>query len=103
VAWVWLMDSAGSPQVCAPTRGCFTCRLPAIVRRDLEYFQSNRGRMGLPIGTGIVEGSCKFVVQSRFKRPGSRWSEDGLRWLLALKLMRLNNCWEVFWPHLRAA
>lgn len=82
-----------------------------IVRRDLEYFRSNRGRMEyaryrrmrLSIGTGIVEGSCKFVVQSRFKRPGSRWSEDGLRWLLALKLMRLNNCWESLWPHLRAA
>jgi hypothetical protein len=82
-----------------------------VVRRNLEYFRSNRGRMdyaryrqmGLSIGTGIVEGSCKFVVQSRFKRPGSRWSEDGLRWLLALKLMRLNNRWELLWPHLKAA
>jgi len=82
-----------------------------IVRRNLEYFRANRGRMeyaryrrmGLSIGTGIVEGSCKFVVQSRFKRPGSRWSEDGLRWLLALKLMRLNNRWESLWPHLKAA
>lgn len=82
-----------------------------VVRRNVEYFRSNRGRMeygryrrmGLSIGTGIVEGSCKFVVQSRFKRPGSRWNEDGLRWLLALKLMRLNKRWESLWPHLKAA
>lgn len=93
------------------TKDVLSAERADIVRRDLQYFRSNRGRMeyagyrrmGLPIGTGIVEGSCKFVVQSRFKRPGSRWSEDGLRWLLALKLMRLNNCWEVLWPHLRAA
>lgn len=81
------------------------------VRRNLEYFRTNRERMRydeyrrrrLPIGTGAVEGSCKFVVQSRFKRPGSRWSREGLARMLALKLMRLNGRWESLWPHLQAA
>lgn len=79
------------------------------VRLNLEYFRTNGGRMqygryrklGLPIGTGAVEGSCRFVVQSRFKRPGSRWSHEGLGRMLALKLVRLNGCWESLWPHLR--
>jgi hypothetical protein len=79
------------------------------VRRNLDYFRTNRHRMQydryrrlkLPIGTGAVEGSCKFVVQSRFKKPGARWSESGLRQMLALKLARLNNQWETLWPHLR--
>jgi hypothetical protein len=82
-----------------------------VVRRNLEYFRVNAGRMaygryrrlGLPIGTGIVEGSCKFVVQSRFKRPGSRWSAEGLAKMLALKVMRLNDRWESLWPCLKAA
>ena len=82
-----------------------------VVRRNLEYFRTNRERMrydryrcqGLPIGTGMVEGSCKFVVQSRFKRPGSRWSREGLERMLALKLMRLNHHWERLWPHLKVA
>jgi len=82
-----------------------------VVRRNREYFYENRDRMRydqyrrwlLPIGTGAVEGSCKFVVQSRFKRPGSRWSYDGLANMLALKLMRLNHRWELLWPHLQAA
>ena len=81
------------------------------IRRNLEYFRTNRERMRyqeyrrqkLPIGTGAVEGACKFVVQSRFKRPGSRWSREGLARMLALKLMRLNGHWESLWPHLRAA
>jgi hypothetical protein len=80
------------------------------VRRNLEYFRTNRQRMcydryrreKLPIGTGMVEGSCKFVVQSRFKRPGSRWSREGLDRMLALKLLRLNHHWERLWPHLKA-
>jgi hypothetical protein len=80
------------------------------VRRNLEYFKTNRHRMqyqryrrlNLPIGTGAVEGSCKFVVQSRFKRPGSRWSRKGLANMLSLKMARLNGHWDTLWPCLRA-
>ena len=80
-------------------------------RLNLAYFRMNRDRMqygryrklGLPIGTGAVEGSCKFAVQSRFKRPGSRWSHEGLGRMLALKLVRLNGQWESLWPHLQKA
>jgi len=59
--------------------------------------------MKLPIGTGMVEGACKHVVQSRFKRPGARWSRFGLKSMPALKLARLNDRWEALWPHLTAA
>ena len=82
-----------------------------VVRLNLEYFRRNQKRMRygrfrqmkLPISTGAVEGACKFVVQSRFKRPGSRWSREGLSSMLALKLLRLNDRWEALWPHLNAA
>jgi hypothetical protein len=76
----------------------------------LDYFRRNRSRMRygrfrqmrLPIGTGAAEGSCKFLVQSRFKLPGSRWSHEGLKNMLALKLLRVNEHWESLWPHLKA-
>jgi hypothetical protein len=76
-----------------------------LLRRNLEYFKTNRDRMRydrykrmhLPIGTGAVEGSCKFVVQERFKLPGSRWSDAGLRAMLALKQLRLNGQWDCLW------
>ncbi len=81
-----------------------------VVKRNLEYFRTNRHRMRydqfrrwqLPIGTGAVEGSCKFVVQSRFKRAGTRWSAQGLGRMLNLKLARVNDRWELLWPQLKA-
>ena len=91
--------------------GCLSAKEAKTVRLNLGYFRRNQSRMAygrfrqmkLPIGTGAVEGSCKFVVQSRFKRSGSRWSHDGLSHMLALKLMRVNDRWEELWPHLNAA
>jgi hypothetical protein len=82
-----------------------------VVRRNREYFTTNRQRMRyalfkrwrLPIGTGAVEGACKFVVQSRFKLPGCRWSNAGLTQMLALKQLRLNNRWHELWPFRKAA
>ena len=92
-------------------QGKLSAKQDKTVRLNLAYFERNRLRMRygrfrqmkLPISTGAVEGACKFVVQSRFKRPGSRWSRDGLSSMLALKLMRLNDRWELLWPHLNAA
>jgi hypothetical protein len=82
-----------------------------IVRRNGEYFRTNQNRMRyalfkrwhLPIGTGAVEGSCKHVVQSRFKLPGCRWSHEGLACMLALKTLRLDNYWDQLWTFQRAA
>jgi hypothetical protein len=82
-----------------------------IVRRNRDYFRTNEKRMRyalfkrwhLPIGTGAVEGSCKFVVQSRFKLPGCRWSAIGLAHMLALKQLRLNKSWDQLWTYRQAA
>ena len=81
------------------------------IHLNREYFRRNTSRMRygrfrqmrLPIGTGAVEGACKHVVQSRLKRPGTRWSECGLKNMLALKLARINDRWEELWPKLYAA
>jgi hypothetical protein len=41
---------------------------------------------GLPIGSGLVESTCKWLIQQRFKGVGMRWSEEGFNHLLHLRL-----------------
>lgn len=67
--------------------------------KEIEYFKSNVPRMeydryrdeGLPIGSGLVEGSCKFLVGKRFKGNGMRWKRaDNIR-VLKARLAKING------------
>ena len=61
-----------------------------VRRRLLNYLQEHRGRMaykslkakGYHIGSGVIEASCKNVVQGRMKRAGMRWSRPGAEAML---------------------
>lgn len=52
-------------------------------------------RMGFHIGSGVAEGACKHVIQTRFKRTGMRWSRPGAENLLALRSLHVNGKWEL--------
>ena len=58
-------------------------------------------RMGFHIGSGVAEGACKHVIQSRFKRAGMRWSRSGAEKLLALRDLHINNKWELIGDYQR--
>ena len=70
-----------------------TKKAQQIKTRELGYFRKNRERMnyhvylrdGLAIGTGSVEGACKFVVGGRFKGAGMRWNVETAEPLLHLR------------------
>jgi hypothetical protein len=61
--------------------------------RELDYFRNNRHRMSyaalleqdLPIGSGVVEATCKTLVTQRLKRSGMRWSHEGGQAILLLR------------------
>ncbi len=36
-------------------------------------------KLGLPVGSGVVESACKQIVSSRFKRAGCHWSKAGAK------------------------
>ena len=77
--------------------------LPASAHRALtkvyNYLDKHRDHidyakfkeLGLPIGSGIVESACKWLIQQRFKGVGMRWSEDGFNHLLHLRLAWVNG------------
>lgn len=50
--------------------------------------------LGLPLGSGMVERACQWLMQQRFKGVGMRWSEDGFTHLLHLRLAWVNGRFE---------
>jgi len=72
-------------------------------REAIGYFQNNAARMryrrfrrqGLFIGSGVVEAGCKHIVGQRLKGSGMRWSLEGLRAILTLRLAVLYGPWPV--------
>jgi hypothetical protein len=57
--------------------------------KHIEYHQFKA--MGFPIGSGMVESACKWLIIQRFKGVGMRWSEDGFNALLHLRLAWVNQ------------
>ena len=46
---------------------------------------------GVPLGSGMVESACQWLIQQRCKGVGMRWSEDGFNHLLHLRLAWVNG------------
>lgn len=61
---------------------------------------SDYRKSGWPIGTGIMESSCKQLVGLRLKGPGMHWTEEGALAMTALRTMELNQKWHQFWNSL---
>jgi len=51
----------------------------------------------LPIGSGEIESSHRYVIQKRLKISGAWWREDNARAMLALRVLRANDDWEYYW------
>jgi hypothetical protein len=58
-------------------------------RRHIAY--ANFEAEKFPLGSGLVESACKWLIQQRFKGVGMRWSESGFENLLYLRLEWVNN------------
>lgn len=58
-------------------------------QKHIKYQQFKE--LGLPLGSGMVESACKWLIQQRFKGVGMRWSENGFNSLLHLRLTWVNG------------
>jgi hypothetical protein len=67
----------------------------AYLERHREHIHYETYKaLGLPLGSGMVESACKWLIQQRFKGVGMRWSEDGFNRLLHLRLAWVNGSFE---------
>jgi len=71
----------------------------------IHYISTNEEQMrydvfrekGYDIGSGSVEGACKYVVGKRLKQSGMIWKRLGSSSVLALRITWLNERWEQLW------
>jgi hypothetical protein len=72
-------------------------------RRNLPYMDyAEYLRRGWPIGTGVIEGTCRHLVKDRMELSGMRWTIAGAGALLALRAVNENGDWEDFHSFRRA-
>jgi hypothetical protein len=65
--------------------------------RHMRYRQFEQQQ--IPLGSGMVESACKWLIQQRFKGVGMRWSEDGFNHLLVLRVAWVNQRFEQLFPN----
>lgn len=67
------------------------------LRRNQPYMNyAEYLRQGWPIGTGVIEGTCRHLIKDRMEKSGMRWTVAGANALLALRSVHENNNWEDF-------
>jgi len=64
--------------------------------RQSVHYQKYR-ELGLPIGSGEIESSHRYIPQKRLKIPGATWHPNTINPMLALRVIRSNDWWDEFW------
>lgn len=52
---------------------------------------------GYPIGTGVIEGTCRYLVKDRMDITGARWGVEGAEAILRLRSITKSNDFENYW------
>ncbi|MGH9299030.1 MAG: ISKra4 family transposase [Acidimicrobiales bacterium] len=52
---------------------------------------------GWPVASGVIEGTCRFLVADRMDITGARWSVDGAETVLKLRAVRANDDFDDYW------
>ena len=54
-------------------------------------------RLGLPIGSGMIESGHRHVLQARLKKAGAAWLMSNAGLIASLRVLRANNRWLSLW------
>ena len=81
-----------------------------VIRKTVIYLKNNQHRMNYakaqelnyPIGSGVVEASCKTLVGQRLKRSGMSWEIPGGQAILTLRSLVKSNFFESAWGKIAA-
>jgi hypothetical protein len=100
----------GASNVAAGIRRSATLRgLSSAARKDADacagYLLGHTGMLrydhylahGLPIATGVIEGTCRHLVADRMEITGARWGLPGAEAVLRLRALRLSGDFDEYW------
>jgi Uncharacterised protein family (UPF0236) len=54
-------------------------------------------RLGLPIGSGMIESGHRHVLQARLKKAGAAWLMSNAALIASLRVLRANGQWLTLW------
>ena len=88
------------------TEGIFSEAEMKSLMEVQSYFQSHFEHIHyhqfeqqeLPLGSGMIESACKWLIQQRFKGTGMRWSDEGFEHLLHLRVLWANRRFDALFP-----
>ncbi|NEP53929.1 MAG: ISKra4 family transposase [Moorea sp. SIO3C2] len=88
------------------TDGIFSDAEMKALMEVQSYFQSHFehiqysqfDQQELPLGSGMIESACKWLIQQRFKGTGMRWSDEGFVHLLHLRVLWANRRFDQLFP-----
>jgi len=77
------------------------------IEKLLAYYEKRKSYMkydeylakGYPIGSGVIEGTCRSFVKDRMELAGMRWSEIGAEAMLELRSIKVNGKWDNYWRY----
>ena len=54
---------------------------------------------GLPIGSGVIEGACRHLLQDRLDLSGATWTVENAEAVLKLRALRSSDDFEEYWKY----
>lgn len=54
-------------------------------------------KLGLPIGSGMIESGHRHVLHGRLKKAGAAWLQEHADQIAHLRVLRANQQWEILW------
>jgi len=87
------------------TRRDLSASARAPIDRAANYFLKRKSMMryhdllalGAPIASGVIEGTCRSLVNDRLDITGARWSVEGAEAVLRLRAILRSGDWREYW------
>jgi hypothetical protein len=87
------LEPVGTPEEEAPVRNGH--RYLSNRRECLDYPRALK--LGLPIGSGMIESGHRHVLHARLKKAGAAWLKDSADQIAHLRVLRANDQWLSLW------